>query len=160
MDTTVINLLIQVAFRFHEALFSPLMLIMLSVIGWQYWRMAKGAVPERRWAIWVGLRLMLIALVSGVLVGFIGSLILVITGINVAATGLLWLWLAALILMLANPRYLCFAYAGGLVGMINLLTGWPYVDVSQLMVLIATLHLLEALLIYTVGARAALPTMV
>ncbi|MGE5453689.1 MAG: PDZ domain-containing protein [Methylocystaceae bacterium] len=160
MDVAVINLLIQVAFRFKEALFSPLMLIMLLVIGYQYWRLARAAIPERQWAIWVGLRLTLVAILSGIAIGVLGSLILVITGVNVAATGLVWLWLVALVLMLASPRYLCFAYAGGLVGMVNLLTGWPNMEVNQLMILIATLHLLEALLIYTVGARAAMPTFI
>lgn len=154
------TLLIQIGLRFEEALVSPLMAIMLVVIGWQYWRLAAVAVPDKQWAIWVCMRQLAIAMVSGIAVGIIGSFILVITGVNVAATGLVWLWLAALLLMLASPRYLCFAYAGGLIGLINLLTGFPLIDVSQLMVLIATLHLLEALLIYAVGHHAALPTIV
>lgn len=158
MDGELITLLIQIVLRLQEALVSPLMLIVLIVIGWQYWRLANQAIAERRWAWRVALRLLFTAMISGTAMGALGSFILVLSGVNVAAAGLIWLWLAALLLMLISPRYLCFAYAGGLVGIINLLTGWPLMDVSQLMVLIATLHLLEALLIYTVGARSALPT--
>jgi hypothetical protein len=54
--------------------------------------------------------------------------------------------------MLLNPRFLCFAYAGGVLSLVHLFTGYPDLDVAQLMGLIAILHMIESLLILSNGS--------
>jgi len=92
--------------------------------------------------------------------GLLGSLVMVGCGVTLPVSALLYLWPLAIALMLINARFLCFAYAGGLVALSNLLFGWPSVDVAQLMALVAVLHLVESVLILVSGHRAAVPAYV
>ena len=84
----------------------------------------------------------------GLIGGFLASSMMTIFGITINHLGFAYLWPVAVVLMMINARFLCFAYAGGLVGAANVLFGWPNVDVPQLLAFIGILHLTESILIY------------
>lgn len=133
---------------FTSPLFLVIYILLFILITWQYARLAKN----------VGLSLNNSALATsltsafyGILGGVIGSFLLIITGIDLALIGMGYLWVAAVVLMLINPRYLCFAYAGGVVGLISLIFGYPDINIPHLMGLVAVLHLVESILIYLNG---------
>ncbi|HHY15959.1 MAG TPA: PDZ domain-containing protein, partial [Firmicutes bacterium] len=97
------------------------------------------------------------ALVYGIGGGLVATAFFVTLGISISDAGIAYLWLVALGLMLINPRFLCFAYAGGLVSLFSLLTGYPQLNIATLMALVAILHLVEALLIFVSGHQHASP---
>ena len=99
----------------------------------------------------------LISLGYGLLGGIVASIIFVSLGISLSTTGIAFVWLTALALMIFNPRFLCFAYAGGLVSLFYLIFGFPKVSVTSIMGLVAVLHLVEALLIFLNGPRNPMP---
>jgi len=68
-------------------------------------------------------------------------------GIPLSETGLWYVWPLALLLMLVHPRYLCFSYAGGILALSHLVAGWPALNVSAIIALVAVLHMVEAVLI-------------
>lgn len=84
----------------------------------------------------------------GVIGGFLASTMMTLFGITMNHLGFAYLWPVAVVLMMINARFLCFAYAGGLVGAASVLIGWPNVDVPQLLAFIGILHLTESVLIY------------
>ncbi|SHG53645.1 hypothetical protein SAMN02745221_00430 [Thermosyntropha lipolytica DSM 11003] len=128
---------------FTSPLFVIIYILLVSLITWQYLRLGKG---ERS-----ALVSSLFSAGYGLLGGVIGSLLLMGIGIDLALIGISYLWIAAVILMLLHPRYLCFAYAGGVVGLISLLFGYPPINIPHLMALVAVLHLVESILIYLNG---------
>lgn len=93
----------------------------------------------------------------GLLGGIIGSVIFVALGITLTSDGLLFVWVTALILMIINPRFLCFSYAGGIVSVIYLIFGFPNINIPSIMGLVAVLHLVEGLLIYFNGHKNPMP---
>lgn len=97
------------------------------------------------------------AILFSFLSGFIGSFIMVLLGISVEGSGIEYVWMLALILMLIHPRYICFSYAGGLISLFSLAVGYPKVDVSGLMALVGILHLMESLLIWLDGYKSRMP---
>lgn len=97
------------------------------------------------------------ALVYGIGGGVVATILFIALGVSVSDAGVAYLWLAALLLMLINPRFLCFAYAGGLVSLFSLITGYPQLNIATLMALVAILHLVEALLIFVDGYHHAAP---
>lgn len=105
-------------------------------------------------------RLTLSALFFGILGGLGGSLLLILVGISLNEIGGGYLLLTALGLMLIQQRFLCFAYAGGILSLVYLLFGFPQISVPQVLALVAILHLVEALLIYFTGNLAPLPVYV
>lgn len=97
------------------------------------------------------------ALLFSFLSGFIGSFIMVLLGVTIEGSGIEYVWLLALLFMLVHPRYICFSYAGGLLSLFSLITGYPHVDVAGLMALVGILHLMESLLIWLDGYKSRVP---
>lgn len=93
----------------------------------------------------------------GLVGGLLGSILMIIIGVSIRQEGLKYLWPIALILFMINARYLCFSYAGGLLSLFSLIFGFPQIDVPGLMALVAILHFVESILIYTNGSEDSLP---
>ncbi|NLJ80885.1 MAG: PDZ domain-containing protein [Firmicutes bacterium] len=97
------------------------------------------------------------ALVYGIGGGLVATALFVILGVSLSNTGIVYLWITAILLMLVHPRFLCFAYAGGLISLVSLLTGYPQLDIPALMALVAILHLAESFLIFVNGYHNSSP---
>jgi len=97
------------------------------------------------------------ALFHGLLGGVLASYLLVLIGVTLGATDIHYLLPVALILMLFQPRFLCFSYAATLVSLSALLTGRPDVNIPGLVGLVAVLHVVEGILVWLGGDRGALP---
>ncbi len=110
----------------------------------------------------------------GIIGGLFGSFFLLLLGISLDNIGIVYLWPIAILLFLLNPRFLCFAYAGGILAMLSLLlqTLHPYypflseipvlggllkLHLPGLLALVGILHLTEAFLILMSGHRGASP---
>ncbi|MFS8544452.1 MAG: hypothetical protein LOD91_11545, partial [Limnochordales bacterium] len=106
------------------------------------------------------LRNTLVALLYGLGGGVLGTAAFLFLGISLVEVGVLYLWMLALVLMAVHPRFICFAYAGGLLSLSHLLFGWPALSVPAVMGLVAILHLVEALLIWVHGPEGATPVYV
>lgn len=98
-----------------------------------------------------------ITVLAGLAGGMLASGLLLVLGVSADRAGLEYLWVIALLLMLIRQRFLCFAYAGGILACCSCLTGWPQINVSQLLAMIAVLHCTEAFLVLVTGHRNALP---
>ncbi len=138
-------------------LFEPLFWVVVLLVALQYRRMS--AVRESLFGIktrpvWSDT---LAAAIYGIIGGFAGSLLIVVVGLTVSGSSLIYLWPVAILLMLINARFLCFAYAGGLLAMANLLFGFPSLDIAQILALVAILHMVESILILTSGHLGAVP---
>ena len=96
-------------------------------------------------------------MLAGQLGGIFASILLVVLGVSVERTGLKWLWVMALLLMGIRQRFFCFAYAGGLLAVLHIITGWPDIEIGQLLALVAVLHAAEGLLVWLSGHYHALP---
>ena len=70
---------------------------------------------------------------------------------------MLYVWAVALALAFVSARLMCFAYAGGIVALSSLLIGWPILDISSLLALVAILHAVESLLMFMSGHLGAIP---
>lgn len=144
-----------------EALTSPFSIILftalVAVIAWQYRRASRFSGDLRGGGWRLSLQAALLSAGFGMVGGLAGSLLLFGAGVDLSRIAITPLWVAALLLMLISPRLLCFSYAGGLLGLSNLLFGFPDVSIPDLMALIAILHLVESLLILLDGRFYPVP---
>lgn len=107
------------------------------------------------------------SVVVGLAGGLLGSLLAILVGISIAdytragegslAEGITYIWVIALLLAFINPRYLCFSYSGGIICLMNLVFGFPQINVPGLLALIGVLHLVESFLIWLDGYTYSLP---
>lgn len=140
---------------------SPLFIVVFSVISvliiLQYRRIERNARKTRGSE---GCNYLLSAMASigtGVLGGVLGSLLLVIAGVDLNQMGIFFLWIMALLFMLIHPRFICFAYAGGMLSLVVLISGTTIISVPHLMGLVAILHMVESMLILIDGSFNPLP---
>lgn len=153
----------------------PIFWIVLFLVFLQYRRQA--ATEEKLFGRVINPigRQMLTSLGLGALGGLAASIILIFLGLSLEQIGLYFIWPVALLLLLINPRYLCFSYAGGIVAAAVLITRhllvplFPVltettvfesllrIHIPALLVLIGLLHLVEALLIYVGGHWGSSP---
>lgn len=97
------------------------------------------------------------SLVYGIGGGMLATILFILLGVSVSDAGVTYLWLAAILLMFVDQRFLCFAYAGTLVSLATLVTGFPKIHVPTLMALVAILHMVESFLIFADGYHNASP---
>jgi len=141
---------------FSDPAFLILFLVVFALIAVQYNRM------ERLREDFFGMKTrrtrtdILVATGYGLLGGLAGSCLLVFIGLTISGD-LYYLWPVAILLMLINIRFLCFAYAGGILALSNLLLGFPQISVPQILALVAILHMVESFLILASGHLGAVP---
>lgn len=131
--------------------------LVLALVAFQYRQMQKDQLrmfsvpgPSLRQQV-------MTAAAIGAAGGVIGSFVLTFVGVPLNNLGLAYIWPVVIALMLVNIRFMCFAYAGGLVAVSNVLFGWPEVNVPQVIALVAALHVTEAILIFVSGRYGAVP---
>ncbi len=140
------------------ALADPLFWVVVMLVALQYRRMAAVRRVFFGEAALGGVwRETALASAYGLGGGFLGSLVIVLVGLTLSGSGLIYLWPVAILLMLINARFLCFAYAGGVLALANLFFGFPEVNIAQVLALVAVLHMVESLLILAGGHLGAVP---
>ncbi|MEG6615134.1 PDZ domain-containing protein [Peptococcaceae bacterium 1198_IL3148] len=153
----LVDIFPAIVLQMFSHLFNPLFWLVLLLIAFQYRRMLKirqsfFGVKNGNW-----LPDLVQATGYGLVGGFIGSLLMVFVGLTLSGSGLNYIWPVALLLLLIDARFLCFAYAGGIVAFSSLVFGWPQVSVPQVLALVAILHMVESVLIYFSGHLGAVP---
>jgi hypothetical protein len=115
-----------------------------------------------------------VSLGLGIIGGFFASTLLLLMGLSLEQIGLAFIWPVAILLFLIHPRFLCFSYAGGIIASAVLLlrallphfpglagyrltTSLLEIHIPAVLVLVALLHLIEALLIYIGGHWGSSP---
>ena len=160
---------------FSLALVMPMFWIVLFLVFLQYRR--QNMIEEKFYGRVINPlgRQMLTSVGLGALGGLAASIALVFLGLSLEQIGLYFIWPVALLLLLINPRYLCFSYAGGLVAgavlisrhilvpllpdlaSLSFFEALLKIHIPALLVLIGLLHLVEALLIYSGGHWGSSP---
>ncbi|WP_256256626.1 PDZ domain-containing protein [Paenibacillus sp. BC26] len=155
-------------------LLSPFYYVAVLLIMLQYMRQTRMErkmfhVRLQAWPIQLGR-----TIIAGLLVGVLVSCISLFLGVSVTADAVFWMWGTAAVLVMIRVRYLCFAYSAGLLGVLQWALGWTELgdrsdwmgsaagslaglDIPGLLVLVALMHVAEALLVRWQGARFASP---
>lgn len=137
-----------------------LFVVMVLVVGWQYKRLQRMSEGLFYIEKNIYLRSTVTSTLFGIAGGILGSLLLLLFGIDLSGMGIVYLFIVAILLMLFHPRFLCFAYAGGLLCLSNILFGVPHIAVPQLLGLVAVLHMVESVLILVSGHLDPIPVYV
>jgi hypothetical protein len=131
--------------------------LVLGLVAFQYRQMQRDQL--RMFGVYGhSLRRQILAAAAiGAAGGVIGSFVLTVVGVPLNNLGIGYIWPVVILLMLINLRFMCFAYAGGLVAISNVLFGWPEVNVPHVLALVAGLHVTESILIFVSGRFGAVP---
>lgn len=158
--------------------YSPLFYAAILFIYWQYRQQnllerklfgvrVTSALSQTGWS-----------LLLGICGGALATLLLSLLGVILHPKDFLYMWVVALCLAFINVRYLCFAYAGGVISLVSLVfqhltpitPAHPFfamvyrdlleVQVVHVLALVGVLHLVEAVLVLLQGGEGAAPVFV
>ena len=157
----ILELMVGVLKAFPAIFANPIIIILyffvLLLVGRQYARVQHVEESFYGEAKNKALYQTIIAVALGLLGGLLASFMLVFIGVTLTVSGIIYLLPIALILFFINPRFMCYAYAGGIASTSYLVFGWPQINVPAVMALVACLHLVESVLIRISGASCATP---
>ncbi|MDD7795653.1 site-2 protease family protein [Clostridium sp. 'White wine YQ'] len=151
------------------AIFGPYMFFVLILLGVMFYfknrkvsLMQKMIIGE---SINSPLELTLSQIVLGIFAGAIGSLILSYSGVLFGEkSGIEWVFLLSILLMIYRPKFVCFSYSGSILGIISIILYQIYGDkapinisIINLMIFVGILHIVEGLLVMFDGSRGAIP---
>ncbi len=135
---------------------SPFFIVILCIIYFQYYKIGKlekGVLEFKR----SPLLKLISSTVFGIIGGIIATVIFIYLGIVLIPKDFIYILFTAVFLSIINPRYMCFAYAGGVVSLISIIFGYPDIKTNEIITVVAVLHIVESLLIILDGWRNKLP---
>lgn len=114
---------------------------------------------------------MIQSILSGILIGISASILLVVIGFPIHISEyMVFLLPVAILLAMINFRYLCFSYAGGILGFLSFIfrgqmfLGYKLpdinLDIPGIIALVGILHFMESLLIFLEGAEDSIPIII
>ncbi|NEW08816.1 PDZ domain-containing protein [Paenibacillus sp. SYP-B3998] len=106
--------------------------------------------------------------------GISASVLMLFAGVTVQADVIVLLWAISIVLLIIRVRFLCLAYAVGILGIAHAVAAWlPNIaslqetvpmldivvraDIPSLLIIVAVLHLLEGIMVGYQGTRMATP---
>lgn len=148
----LIDILRMLFFSLPQVVLNPLMWLVIFLVYNQY---KKAADMEQRMfgvTLYTPMKRFMVSLRFGILGGIVGSILMIFVGVNLTTeSGIIYIWPLAILLMIINPRYICFSYAGGILSLSYLILGWPVIDVPGVIALVAILHFIESILMWSSG---------
>ena len=110
------------------------------------------------------MELTLSQIVMGLIAGIVASIVLTFLGVVFKDNSeIQYLFFISILLMFANPRFICFSYSGAILALVSLLlnnsgnTDIINIDILSLMTFIGVLHIIEGFLVMVDGSRGATP---
>lgn len=140
-----------------DVFMDPIFLVVILVVYFQHRKLERMEISLFGKAVTSIREKTAYALFFGVMGGFLGTMIMSVLGITISINDFSFILPLAIFLMMIRSRYICFSYAGGIISLFSLLTGWPDINVSSIMAVVAVLHMIESLLIYIDGHSHATP---
>lgn len=152
---------------------TPSMLVMLVILSTLFYFKNRKIVAMQKMIIGEGLEtpleLTLSQLVLGIIVGIIASIIFTSLGIVFnEESGIQFLFLLSIILMLIKPRFVCFSYSAAILGIISIVISiinniWHKeitifnMDIMCLMTFVGVMHIIEGFLVMFDGEKGTIP---
>lgn len=155
------------------ALVNPYYILILIMIAFTFYKENKKTTLMQ--SMIIGERfnspfeLTISQIVIGIVVGIVGTIIISYLGLIFESTSIYLLFIMSMVLMVWNPRFICFSYSGAILGLISLIieVSSKSMDVSQfvflkvdivtLMSLVGILHIIEGLLVIIDGKTGCIP---
>ena len=135
---------------------SPFFIGIVFIIYLQYYKIGqleKGIIGYRRNTFLKLFR----SIIFGIFGGVITTVLFLYLGVVIIPKDFMYILVAAIGLSFINPRYMCFSYGGGLISLLSLTIGFPNIQISQVMSVVAVLHIVESILIFLDGSEDKLP---
>lgn len=119
---------------------SPFFILIIFVIYSQYKKEVRSPIKAT-----------LTSIVWGVLGGIVTTVVLIYLHVSIIPIHFFYIIIISLLLSLIDKRFMCISYGGSILTLFSLIFSYPNIDVYEIMTVVAVLHMIESLLIFTNG---------
>lgn len=143
-----------------KVLINPMYWVAVILLSFQYsrfYKMEKKILGVNKTPI---LKHIISSSFMGLIGGLIASLIIISLKISIRIDEFKYIVILALILMVINVRFICFSYSAGIISLFSLIFGFPKINVSSILAIVAILHIVESFLIYLDGDKLKIPVFI
>lgn len=136
-----------------NTLYSPFFIAILLIIYYQYY---KTHIKKKRLEYSTSILFKTLgSAFYGIVGGFITTIAFIYLEVVVIPKDFMYILSMALILSLIDQRFICFAYAGSLISLLNIAIGFPQIDNKDIMLIVATMHIIESVLVIINGDKGS-----
>jgi len=139
-----------------NTLLSPFFIVVFLIILYQYYKMDRS-----EYGLTINKSSYLLKTINSTLFGILGGIITTIAFIYlevaIVPKDFMYILTTAIVLSFIEPRFMCFAYGGSIICLMSIIFGFPKIDTRDIMLVVATLHIVESLLIFLNGYKGQLP---
>lgn len=132
-----------------NTLLSPFSIIIFAIIYYQYNQYKAPRTTLVR---------TLNSLFYGILGGFVTTIAFIYLEVVIVPKDYMYILAISLLLSVIDTRFMCFAYAGSLIALSSIVFDYPKVDNRDIMLVVATLHIVESVLVLVNGSKDRQPT--
>lgn len=139
-----------------NTLVSPFFIAIFLIIIYQYYKIGKsdyGLSVDKRSAITNAINSSL----YGILGGFLSTIAFIYLEVVIVPKDFMYILTTAIVLSMISPRLMCFAYGGSIISILSIIINYPKIDTRDIMLVVATLHIVESLLILLNGYKGKIP---
>ena len=133
-----------------NTLLSPFFIIIFAIIYYQYNQFKSSRSTLVR---------TLNSLFYGILGGFVTTIAFIYLEVVIIPKDYMYILAISLLLSMIDTRYMCFAYSGSLITLSSIIFGYPRIDNRDIMLVAATLHIVESILVLINGSKDREPTL-
>src|SRR5690606_10902837 len=135
-----------------NTLVSPFFIAIFLIIIYQYYKIDKsdyGLSINKNSALYKSIN----STFYGVFGGFLSTIAFIYLEVVVVPKDFMYILTTAIVLSLISPRLMCFAYGGSIISLLSIMINFPRIDTRDIMLVVATLHIVESLLILINGYK-------
>ncbi len=139
-----------------NTLVSPFFIAIFLIIIYQYYNLNKsdyGLSINKKSALSKAINSSL----YGIFGGFLSTIAFIYLEVVIVPKDFMYILTTAIVLSLINPRFMCFAYGGSILSLFSLVFNFPKIETKDIMLVVATLHIVESLLIFLNGYKGKIP---
>lgn len=96
----------------------------------------------------------------GMIAGLMASMLLIFSGVTLNYKLVYFIWLPVVLITLVSQRYSIIVYGAAIIGLIEIISGWPGINPAALLVMTGVFHMMQGFLVSIDGARDRVPVVV
>ncbi len=133
-----------------NTLISPFFIAIFFIIFYQYYSLENtGHTQITKWYI-PAIKAINSSL-FGLMGGFLTTIAFIYLEVSVVPRDFIYIIFTSIILTLIDPRFMCIAYSGSIISILSILIHFPVRITEDIMLIVATLHIVESILIFING---------
>ncbi len=140
-----------------NTILSPFFIVLFLFIYYQYYKLEEEGIDPSP-SLYKPFLKAINSSFLGFFGGFLATILFIYLEVQIVPLDFMYIIGLSLILSAINIRFVCISYSGSILALSSILLNFPFRITDDIMLIVATLHVVESILIAINGHRGMIPT--